>query len=195
MVSTFPGSHVSAADQFVVHPVVTTADGFAVWDGGSIVFEYAPGLARTLTSDRWTVDGSNPFALTVAQGRLTMIAGGKVDGRDDLRLTSWTGSAWSPWTILGDGGIGIARPVPAGDDVVVLGLFVEGSTAPTRIDARLGTAAPMAGYPLSTVIDESGAWSGSELLVCGGQRSTGNASEIGTDDPGPVSDECALWRP
>ena len=195
VVTVFPGPLVSVEDQFTVHQLVPLSDGFAVWDGGRIVFVYGPGASRTISSDRWFVDGVQPVAFSSMEGRPAMLATRQTADAGDLRLSTFADGVWSPWTVLGGGGLGISRPVPVGDDLVVLGFFLLGNVVPTHIDLGDGTASPMTGYPISTVIDQGGAWSGDQLLVCGGQRSTDNTSEISTDDPGPVSAECALWTP
>ena len=79
--------------------------------------------------------------------------------------------------------------IAAGDRIVVL---EAGAATPRLVDPDTGTTSPMAGYPIDTVIDRGAAWSGSQLLVFGGQRSTGSG-ENNTESSATASADAALW--
>lgn len=190
------GSFVSVADQFSTHSLVATDDGFAVWDGnvGGWVYSAVGGWHALPTIDRGPTDPlPTPLGLVWVAGRLTLVSGGMTADREDLRITTLTDQHWSPWTIVGARSVLGGLPVAAGDDIIVLGVEPS-SQGPRRISLTSMTSGPTPGYPLQTVIDQGAAWSGTKMLVCGGQRPTTKPATT-TADPGPVSNECALWTP
>ena len=153
----------------------------------------SPATAGPLASTApLTSDGSQLLSLTYVGGQLGLLGMGQGDG-NDLRLSVYGDGRWSPWRLLGPGGVGFASPVDVGGDLVVLGITFRGR-GPTFVDLTNSTNQSMDDYPLLTTFEQGAAWSGSALLVCGGQRPT-NSPVNNTDDPSPVSDECAIWRP
>jgi hypothetical protein len=189
-------SFVSVSDQFMTHSLVATDDGFAVWDGNLGGWMYSanggwkalPKIVRGATDPLPT-----PLGLVWAAGRLTLVSGGQTPDHEDLRVTTLNNSRWSPWTVVGARSILGGFPVAAGNDVIVLGVEPS-SQGPRRISLTSMTSGPTPGYPLQTVIDQGAAWSGTQMLVCGGQRPTTKPAST-TADPGPVSNQCALWTP
>jgi hypothetical protein len=189
-------SFVSVADQFMTHSLVATDDGFAVWDGdvGGWMYSAAGGWHALPTIVRGPTDPLlTPLGLVWAAGRLTLVSGGQTPDHEDLRITTLHIEQWSPWTIVGARSVLGGFPVAAGNDIIVLG--VESlSQGPRRISLTSMTSGPTPDYPLQTVIDQGAAWSGTQMLVCGGQRPTTTPAST-TADPGPVSNQCALWTP
>lgn len=189
-------SFVSVADQFMTHSLVATDNGFAVWDGnvGGWMYSVASGWNALPTVVSGPTDPlPTPLGLVWADGRLTLVSGGLTSDNEDLRITTLNNNLWSPWTVVGARQVLGGVPVAAGNDIIVLG-FDPASRGPRRISLKSMTSGPMSNYPLQTVIDRGAAWSGTHLLVCGGQRSTSNAAST-TADPAPVSNQCALWTP
>lgn len=186
--------YLTTTDQILVHSPVALPDGFAVWDGDRAGWKFTIGTGWTplpspvqYFDDVLISDGR----LVSLDGELVLLATGKTADTDDLRIARLVDGAWSGWGIVNDRAP-MGWSVLAADDKIVVLDASDGSGTPLLVDPVAGTTTPLAGYPIDTVIDRSAAWSGSQLFVFGGQRSTGSG-ETSTESTGTVSAAAALW--
>jgi hypothetical protein len=200
---SFPGRFVSQADQFSVYDPIATDDGFVLWgtDGGWR-FSLAPGPIPF--SGGWgVVQPVDPppdgiiLGTSVAwrDGLLRAVVATATAASDELALSWLTDGAWTKPQPAMPGTLALGRAVAIDRGLVVIGPFLARSTpgAPALLwSDRPGEV--LEGYPLDTVIDQGAAWSGEQLFIWGGQRSTGEGEQT-TDDPGPISSAGALWTP
>jgi hypothetical protein len=194
----------TTSDQLSVHdpvPVASpsmqppaTSDGFALWDGDRNGWQFTIGRGWTRLPELMLYDAAGALVsdsrLVAVDGELLVLATGKTADADDLRFARLNGGTWSDWTVIDDTAPAGWEAVAAGQRVVVLNGFDEGR--PVLIDPAASAATRMMGYPIDTVIDRGAAWSGSQLFVFGGQRSTGGG-ETSTESTRTVSSAAALW--
>jgi hypothetical protein len=186
--------YLTTADQILVHSPVPLADGFAVWDGDRAGWRFTIGRGWTPLPSPAPYAGDvliSDSRLVSLDGELALLANGKTADTDDLRIARRVDGAWSGWGIVDDRAPMGWSVLAAGDKIVVLDAS-DGTATPLLVDPVAGTTTPMAGYPIDTVIDRSAAWSGSQLFVFGGQRSTGGG-EMSTESTETVSSAAALW--
>lgn len=197
----FGGRFVSQADQFFVYDPIATDSGFALWgtDGG---WQFSLASGPDPASGGWAVvqpvdapEGKIIQGTSVVwrDGLLTAVVA--TSPSDELALSWRTNGAWTTPQPALPGTLGLGRALAIDRGVVVVGPFLARSTpgAPALLwPDRPG--AVLEGYPLDTVIDQGAAWSGEQLFIWGGQRSTGGGEQT-TDDPGPISSAGALWTP
>lgn len=189
----------TTADQLSVHDPVALPDGLALWDGWHDGWRFAlgsgwvrlPALAPYDDQDALITEGR----LTAVNGELLVIALGQTSRGDDLRFAPLSDDRWGPWRTVQERAVLGSRVASLGDRVVVLGINTAHNDTPLLVvDPAAGSSTPLHGYPIDTVIDHGVGWSGTQLLVIGGQRSS-QADEMSTNDTGTVSAAAALWTP
>lgn len=193
-----PTRMVSIADQFSVHDPITTDDGFVLWDGNRHGWQFSltkgweqlPALAQY----DGTVLISNAEVVWVNE-QLTAVALGQTADNEDTRIAMLEDNGWSTWMPVYDGAVLGAHPVPAGSQIVVLGVGTNVNHSPLLIDTTPGVATVMADSSLQTVIEQGVGWSGAQLLICGGQTPNSSTGSQTTSDVGPLSNHCSLWKP
>lgn len=188
--------YLTVVDQTLTHAPIATDDGFVLWDDNSTGWRFTIGGGWTQLPALEAYDGDvlvTDARVVWFQGALVAIATGKVAASDDTRVATLGDDGWSAWTVVGGGAMTfLVTPVAAADRVVLLGTF---DGIPRLIDPRVGTMESMTGYPIDTTIVHGVGWSGSALLVWGGQTPS-DSVEASTDDPPQnISDEGALWTP
>jgi hypothetical protein len=193
-----PWRMVSTSEQFSVHDPITTDDGFVFWDGSrdGWRFSLGAGWERLPELAQYDVQVLIQNAEVVwSEGQLKAVALGQTATSSDTRVAGLAGGKWSAWVPVTSGAVMAARPVAAGRQIVVLGTVTPGlESLPLLIDPALATGSPMTGYVLQTVIDQGAGWSGTSLLICGGQTPD-TGGEHTTGESGPISSQCALWTP
>jgi hypothetical protein len=186
--------YLTTTDQIVVHSPVALPNGFAVWDDDLIGWKFTVGRGWTplpSPTDRLGDVMISDGRLVSLDGELVVLVTGKTADSDDLRIVRPEGSLREEWPVVHDRAP-VGWTAMATDDKIVVLDASDGSGTPLLVDPVAGTTTPMAGYPIDTVIDRSAAWSGSQLFVFGGQRSTGGG-EMSTGSTGTVSAAAALW--
>jgi hypothetical protein len=190
----------TTADQMSVHDPVALPDGFALWDGERDGWQYTIDLGwQPLPSvEQYDETGAlvSEGRLVAVDGELVVVAAGRTAEADDLRIARLAGEEWSGWTVVSERVALGLRVLAAGERIVAFGADLGGDPAtpgtPRLIDPAAGTSTVLDGYPIDTVIDRGAAWSGTQLLVVGGQRSDDEGGQ--TTDVGPtVSAATALW--
>jgi hypothetical protein len=191
----------SSPFQMSVHDPVALPDGFALWDGqrDGWRFSIEAGWQRLPTVDQYDDAGAlvTEGRLVSVDGEVIVVAVGQTAETDDLRIARLAGNAWSDWTVVSERAVLGLRVLAAGDRIVAFGADLAGDPAtapgvPRLIDPTTGTSTSLDGYPIDTVIDRGAAWSGSQLLVVGGQRPT-DGGEQTTENISAVSTSAALW--
>ncbi len=191
----------TTVDRMSVHDPVPLQDGFALWDGQRDGWRFSidGGWQPLPTVEEYDDSGAlvSEGRLVAVDGELIVVAIGQTAETDDLRIARLAGNAWSDWTVVADRAVLGLRVLAAGDRIVAFGADMAGDPAtpgvPRLIDPTTGTSTSLDGYPIDTVIDRGAAWSGSQLLVVGGQNSTADG-EQSTEVISTVSGSTALWR-
>jgi hypothetical protein len=188
---------VSVADQFHVFDPIPTDTGFVLWgaaeggwqyhidDGWSQLPPLEPRPGRSL--DDTTVAWLN--------GQLVAVGSSTSADDSDFELAEFDQGEWSALRSVADVWVGFPHAIVVDDRIVILG--VNGATPtgePLLVDPAGTTAIPMNGYPLDTTLDQGTTWSGTSLFIWGGQ-SPSDSDEHTTSDPGPISNQGALWTP
>jgi hypothetical protein len=185
------GRLVSVADQFSVYSPIPTDDGFVLWNAHEGGWRYS-------TDDSWSrvppVAPSPEAALldstaTWWDGHLVAIVATTTADATSIGIAVLDDDGWSPIREVQPGTIGFPHAVTVDDGVVLLGTNGDQSADPLLIDPRNATATPLDGYPIHSAFEQGAAWSGSSLLVWGGQPSNNS----GTAAQG--STEGATWVP
>jgi hypothetical protein len=193
---SFDERFVSQADQFSVYNPIATDFGFVLWgeDGG---WRFLLGGGWGILQPIRAPDGQIVLGTSLVwrHGLLTAVVATGTATSNDLALSWLTDGDWTKPQAAMPGTLGLGRAVAIDEGVVVVGpvLKMPSPFAPALLFGdRPGVV--LAGYPIDTVIDQGAAWSGEQLFIWGGQRSTGSGQQT-TDDPGPISAAGALWTP
>ncbi len=184
------GRFVSAADQFSVYDPIATDDGFVLWSGweGGWRFALDEGWSRVPRIPKPDGGRYNGTAALWDGGRLSAVVSLGTATTGSYGLMSLDDTGWSALSVRGQRDLVMPRAIAVDRGIVVLDPFL---SAPVVVVGAT-PAVELTSSPLDTVIDQGAAWSGEQLLIWGGQRSTGEGEQT-TDDPGPISSDGALW--
>ena len=186
------------SDSFHSHEIVTTDDGFALWDGELLGWRYSLTDGWSRLPAMASYDGDvliTNTELVWADDSLITIAVGRTAIQDDTRLSRLTDRGWSAWEPVYDRSVLGASYEPAGGLLMTFGLGASPHNDPLLIDIVDATARVAVDSPLEAVIEQGVGWSGKQLLICGGQTPNSDSSEQTTDGPTPLSEQCVLWSP
>jgi hypothetical protein len=188
------GRLASVSDRFSVYDPIQTDDGFVLWDGHVDGWRYRidGGWTKlpTLTLPTGTI--LHESAVAWMSGHLTVIVNtGSSDG-DEMQMTTLEQKGWSPLQHVVDGFVAFPRLVSTADHLILLGSIVRVAPGALLIDPSSSDAVPMTGYPIRNDFDQGVAWSGTQLMVWGGQTPT-TGDEQSTSGTGRISDQGAIW--